>query len=356
VSALTILAVGDIMLGDSPQVFGFGVASSIRKHGTSALFEQVKPRLCQADLTIANLEVVVSSPPAGAAFGERIYRGETETLPTLREAGIDVVTVCTNHTMQHGQAAFDACMVACKAAGLRISGADSATAGIQRTLEMDVSGRRVCVLSYNLRPVQYRTAPPAWPSPTRELMTREVAKASARADVVLVTLHWGDEFIEYPSPDQVAMAHALVDAGADVIIGHHPHIVQGIERYNGAVIAYSLGNFVFDQWQPRLRRSLMLELHVHGRKQVDYTVHPTVIGGRYAPEPCEGELRQRELEHHRRLAALIGVHDTDAYRAELDTQYKRFRKEILMHYLTKFWKFNPVHYLQNIAEIVRRRL
>jgi poly-gamma-glutamate synthesis protein (capsule biosynthesis protein) len=353
---LTIAAVGDIMLGDSPQVFGYGVASTVRKHGAARLFEAVRPALGAADLTVANLEIVLSRSPDGANFSERIYRGDPATASALRAAGIDLVSVCTNHTMQHGRPAFDEFVNSLLSAGLLVAGADCARLGASRQVFTERQGVRICVLSYNFRPIQYSVAPPAWPAPSIELILGEIEEARTRSDLVMVTLHWGDEFISYPAPWQVGAARSFIDAGASIVVGHHPHIVQGVEAYRGGVIAYSLGNFVFDQWQRRLRRSMILHLSIDGNRRVDYRIEPVFIEKDYRPIPCTGPQCDEELAYHRALSEKIGQQDEPTYRAELESRYQEFRREVAMHYLTKSWKFKPADLLANVTEIVRRRL
>ena len=105
---VTLAAVGDIMLGDSPQVFGFGVGSQIRRHGALHPFQGVLEHLRSADVTVGNLEVGVSQfDPDDTAFGRQIYRGQPESIDGLVAAGFRVVSVCTNHMMQHGQEPFE---------------------------------------------------------------------------------------------------------------------------------------------------------------------------------------------------------------------------------------------------------
>jgi poly-gamma-glutamate synthesis protein (capsule biosynthesis protein) len=353
---VSIAAVGDIMLGDSPQVFGYGVASAIRRDGGRRLFDAVGTTLQEADLTVANLEIALSKTPARARFSDRIYRGDPAVAPVLRAAGIDVVSVCTNHTMQHGEAAFAEFIACLREAGLAVSGADLPTPGVSRQVLCERQGVRIAVLSYNFRPMQYTAAAPAWPAPDLPLILGDIEQARGQADVVMVTLHWGDEFISYPSPWQVTTARALVDAGAAIVIGHHPHIVQGVESHRGGVIAYSLGNFVFDQWQPRLRRSMILHLTVHDPRRVEYRIEPVFIDDGYRPVPCADRQRVEELAYHQSLSQLIGRHDESTYQSELAARYQEFRREIAVHYLTKVWTFKPTDLLANVAEMVRRRL
>jgi gamma-polyglutamate biosynthesis protein CapA len=116
-----------------------------------------------------------------------------------------------------------------------------------------------------------------------------VALAKGKADLVLVSFHWGEEYATVPSEAQRALAHAVIDAGATLVIGHHPHVIEGVERYKHGVIAYSLGNFVFDQHEERGKRGLVLgcELDRLGVRRA--VLAPVVIRENQTrpPEPWE---------------------------------------------------------------------
>lgn len=354
---VTLAAVGDIMLGDSPQVFGFGVGSQIRRHGPLHPFAFVRERLTAADITVGNLEVAIAAfDPDRSPFEAQIYRGQPQAVEGLVASGFDVLSVCTNHMMQHGQAALEETIALLQSGGIAPIGAVCPGTGVTREAVLERGGLRFGFAAYNFRPQQYFVAPPAWPVPTLDLIRSDVAALRARADVVVVALHWGDEFMDQPALEQVELAHRLVDAGADAIIGHHTHTLQGLEHYRGAVIAYSLGNFVYDQWQPWLRRSAILRLSIRGPRKVEGRLEPVMINERHQPVPLDGE--ELRLGEHAILAleGKIGTTTPDQYQRVLAGQYRRFRREIYVHYLTQFWRFNPRFFLANLAAAIRRRL
>jgi poly-gamma-glutamate synthesis protein (capsule biosynthesis protein) len=126
------------------------------------------------------------------------------------------------------------------------------------------------------------------PAPARldeERFRGEVAAARRQADAVIVTVHWGAEYRTVPTPTQERLGRALVDAGASLVLGHHPHVLQPLERYRDGVIAYSLGNLVFDQHQPERRLSAILRCEL-GRGAPACTAIPLVIDG-CAPRPAD---------------------------------------------------------------------
>jgi poly-gamma-glutamate synthesis protein (capsule biosynthesis protein) len=109
------------------------------------------------------------------------------------------------------------------------------------------------------------------------------------ADVVIVCPHWGVEYALQPSREQVELAHQMIDAGADLIVGSHPHVVQPLEKYHDRWIAYSLGNFVFDQRDRATHRGLMIEATVRAKRIIDITPIPIEINSQFqaklAPKP-----------------------------------------------------------------------
>lgn len=355
--SVSISAVGDLMFGDSPQVFGWGVASAVRTHGPDFPLASVRQRLAAADLTIGNLEVPLAADPAhGAAFDQRIYRGAPAMAGALARAGFDIVSVCTNHMMQHGQSSLHDTLSHLRAAGVTPIGADSGHHGAGLDAVVVRGGMRVGCVAFNFRPPQYFLAPPAWPTPDLPLIRAAVEDLRARADLVVVCLHWGDEFMLCPSPAQVGLAHAIVDAGAHVILGHHTHTLQGVERYRDAVIAYSLGNFVYDQWQERLRRSCILELEVEGPGRIRVHREPVLIGADHQPEFLEGAVREAGLNEFEMLDRQVGSLTDEEYARQLRRAFRRFRGDIYLHYLRHAWRFERSALVANLFGAVRRRL
>jgi poly-gamma-glutamate capsule biosynthesis protein CapA/YwtB (metallophosphatase superfamily) len=116
----------------------------------------------------------------------------------------------------------------------------------------------------------------AWLDPERVLA--DIRFARPLADVVIVSLHWGIEYMTRPEPEQVELAHQMIDAGADLVVGGHPHVVQPLEEYQGRWIAYSLGNFVFDQKPPATHSGLMLRVTISDGQITDVTPIPISIG------------------------------------------------------------------------------
>ena len=260
-ATVRLLAVGDIMLGDSPTCVGFGFHSRYRASAASAL-TSATPLLRRGDIVIGNLECLLSTRGRGTTRLERDQmRGSPSSAKELREAGFTAINVANNHAMQHGAHAFAETVTHLRMAGLdcvglRGTGDWCATPCIQTT----ASGLTVGLLGYSWRPRQYDQGPPLYAEGDVDGVAADVARLAQMTDCVVVSLHWGEEFLGLASEREVAAARRIIDEGACVLVGHHPHVRRPVERYGRGVICYSLGNFVTDMlWQPALREGAVLD-------------------------------------------------------------------------------------------------
>lgn len=357
--SVTLLAVGDIMLGDSPYSFGFGVASAIQKHGPLYPFVHVSDTLKRGELVFGNLELVVSGFDwEKDSLRQMQHRGQPDSVKGIADANFHVLSLATNHTMQHGRAALEETQHILEQNNIKYTGIEIPEKDVRNECFIERSGLQFCFLNYNFRPQQYFVDKPAWREPTKDLIKTDIARVRNRADFVILSLHWGDEFIDYPSPEQVVLAHELIDGGADVILGHHSHTVQGVENYNGGIIAYSLGNFVAGMWQYRQRKSMILkcELSKSGKNRFD--VLPVVINERYQPEIVSGEVGVRVQKELQDLNAKISpdLSLMGEYQAEVARNLKRYRREVNWFYLTHLHRYKRKHLLANVRRIIRNRL
>ena len=203
--------------------------------------------LREADIAMVNLEspITTRGTPSEKAY---IFRARPGTAAVLRDAGIDIVTLANNHIYDYGPDGLFDTITMLDAAGVAHVGAGRTHDEAHRPVVIDVRGRRIGFLGY----YQGGEAPSASDTSAGvaerrlELIQRDIALLRQDAvSFVVIAFHWGVEKATVPEVWQTAFAHAVIDAGADAVIGHHPHVLQGIERYGSGVIAYSLGNFIF---------------------------------------------------------------------------------------------------------------
>jgi poly-gamma-glutamate synthesis protein (capsule biosynthesis protein) len=244
-----LMAVGDVMLARS-------VGDRIVAEGPAVPFAGVAQTLGSAGLLVANLECVISElgEPQPKAY---TFRAPPAAADSLALAGVDVVSLANNHSLDYGFEALSDTRQRLADRQIAAVGAGDNEAAAHTPVIVERNGLRVALLAYVDVPVETRSgfdtrtwiatadAPGiAWADVAQ--ISTDVAAARAQADVVVVLLHFGFESRPQVTTAQRAEAHAAIDAGAALVLGSHPHVLQGVERYNGGLIAYSLGNFVFD--------------------------------------------------------------------------------------------------------------
>lgn len=248
--AITLAFTGDVMLGR-------GVAQALDGDWEGA-FVDVRPWLADADLTFANLESpLTTAPQIGAGYD---LRALPESVAALRAAGFDVVSLANNHTLDAGQA------------GLRKTADTLHAAGISALLDWKAGGLVDCSPTYQLLAFDDSVAPL-----DMQAAAGRVAAAAEQADVVVVSIHWGGEYQAAPGPRQQAVARALAEAGAGIIIGHGTHVLQRIEWIGETLVTYSLGNLLFDQPYPAdCRQGVILRVTLQGNRIAAVEAIPTV--------------------------------------------------------------------------------
>ncbi|MFA5987443.1 MAG: CapA family protein [Candidatus Paceibacterota bacterium] len=240
----SLLFVGDIMMARSVR----DVVDKYGKGDYSFLFSKV-PFLKKADITFANLEGPISD--VGYDLGNLYsFRMSPQVIMGLKSGGIDVVSIANNHMGDFGMAAFEDTMPRLASAEITFVGGGKNYNDASAMKVVERHGIKVGYLAFS-------DVGPAWMSKDRELpyvMSASdpkifdiIKNASGEVDHLVVSFHFGDEYDAAPSERQITLAHASIDAGADIVIGHHPHVVQRVEKYKDGIIAYSLGNFIFDQ-------------------------------------------------------------------------------------------------------------
>lgn len=276
-SERTLLFVGDVMLSR-----GVGRIMKANDDWTYP-FQAVAEALRAADLTFANLECPVSD--VGRDLHHKYsFRADPRVIAGLKFAGFDVVSVANNHMFDWGNEALVDTVRRLRESGIVPVGAGANDLEAHYPRRVDLGGVKLAFLAYAAIAPKEAAAGPArpgiaWLAPERVLA--DIRFARPIADVVIVSLHWGVEYARQPSREQVRLAHQIIDAGADLIVGSHPHVVQPLEQYRDGWIAYSLGNFVFDQRPGPMRRGLMLKVALHNKRISEVTMVPTAINETY---------------------------------------------------------------------------
>jgi gamma-polyglutamate biosynthesis protein CapA len=213
-------------------------------------FEKIAPLLASGDITFVNLESPFADKGPRGEEG-LIFRAHPETIEGLVLAGVDVASTANNHARDCGDAGVGYTIAWLREHHVEPVGTGETPEKAHAGVVLERHGIRFGFLGYT-----YDQSNGNWHDVDQRVavldvatMQRDVAALSKKADVVIVSMHNGFEYQKRPSPQQVAFAHAAIDAGARLVIGHHPHVTQPVESYGHGVIFYSLGNFVFDQFQ-----------------------------------------------------------------------------------------------------------
>jgi poly-gamma-glutamate capsule biosynthesis protein CapA/YwtB (metallophosphatase superfamily) len=288
--SLRISAVGDCTLGGpfesegAPGSFTHELAS--RGDDYRYPFAKVLSVLAADDLTIANLEVVLAK---GGHAQSRPFslRGKPEFANVLSAGSVELVNVANNHSYDFGPKAYDDTVAAVRAAGVGVSGNEHVDTRVIKGIEVVNIG----FTGGNMK--------------ARAKMTALIAEHKRPDNLLFVSFHWGVEGVNAPTTVQLKLGHAAIDAGADLVIGTHPHVLQGIETYRGKHIVYSLGNFVFGgNGNPADKDSIIYQetfTEKDGRfVPSEQTILPVRISGEtrrndYQPVLLEGAERERVL-------------------------------------------------------------
>ena len=281
---------GAVRVSATGDIHGEGRVRSLLNAGGNPL-AHVAPALSADDVTVVNLETPVGSPgrPEQKTY---VFLAPESLLPALGAGGVEVVSVANNHGMDHGVGTMLQTLDLARRTGLAVVGGGRNRAEAYRARFVRARGRTVAVIGVS------RVLSPGWDAtPNRAglasaydeaAVVDAVRAAEAFADVVVVAVHWGVEHVRCPDAHQRRLARLMVDAGADVIAGHHPHVLQGLDPGPRAAVAYSLGNFVWYHSSPPSGTTAILRTEHPPAGGVRAEVLPARIDGSGSPRLLSG--------------------------------------------------------------------
>lgn len=311
--SISLAFVGDVCLGA-------GVAEVMRSHGPDYPFREVATLLRRADLTIGNLECWISegeTTPNRMAVAPAFAAG-------LASSGLSAMSLANNHIMDGGEQGLGSTNRVLDKLGIGHFGAGINLSTAAAPLVTAVGGIRIGIIGacdvakIYARPGSAGIAPLNW-----RRLSEQVSSLKRNVDLTIVCIHADMEFSHYPSPARIRGSRRLVEAGADLVIQHHPHVCQGVEAYHGGLIAYSLGNFVFNvQDNPYMRNragcdwGAILFVDVKGsapNRELSWKLLPVTIDSDHRPVPSIGLARERQLQELDRFSR--GLSDKEFIRA-----------------------------------------
>jgi len=277
---LRIIFVGDLMLSRA-----IGNLMSQRNDWCFPFLE-ITDFLKEADLTFGNLEGPISDRgiKVGSIYS---FRADPRAVAGLTFAGFDILSIANNHLWDYGAEAFADTLKILEENNINYIGGGSSYEEAHTPVVKEVDGTKIAFLGYtDLVPSFLGRKETQWAVafPEREQMVLDIQKAKNLADFVVVSLHWGEEYATQHNSSQENLAQFAIEAGADLIIGHHPHAIQEVEKYKEGYIAFSLGNFVFDQnFSEETQSGLLLEVVLKNKKIEKINKHQIKFNSSFQP-------------------------------------------------------------------------
>ncbi len=340
-----LIAVGDLQLGDSATCVGFGFRSRVPDRDLGAGLQRFAAAVGRAPLIFANLETPLSDLGLDRRRRRSIQlRGAPSYAEVLRTAGFTVLNVANNHALEHGADAFLDSVSRVVDSGIAVCGRVGTNGWAAQPVLQDAGGVQVGFLGYSLRPSSAAQGQRWHAQPSHEEIQADVRRVRSLADCVVVSLHWGEEFAPVPSASEVALAHAIVDAGAAVVLGHHPHVARPVERYGNAVIAYSLGNFIGDMiWYAPHREGLVLDCELTRQGVRSVRVWRSRVGDSFLPLV--------DTRDQVPVSQVAGLCDEEYLRlARITVQAQR--RALYLYSLRNAWRFKPAILFELVASTV----
>jgi len=263
---VSLAFVGDIMLDR-------GVKSSVNKNffgDYGELFSKVSDRLQKYDILVGNLEGPISN---GGVDGGGVYsfRFEPKVAEVLKDVGFDILSIANNHIYNWGGVAFIDTLKSISEIKIDYIGGGFTGTEAYKEKIINLEGVTLAFLAFSEFKEGMVTKDSTFPGIaviSEEQIKEGVLKAKMRADLVITSFHFGEEYADLPNGYQRRISELAVDSGADLVIGHHSHVVGSLEKYNNSYIIYSLGNFIFDQYfSEKTMQGGLLEVEVDSKNK-----------------------------------------------------------------------------------------
>lgn len=337
-----IFFTGDINLTDWIFNVGFGIGTNI-ENGLDP-FKYLERK--EDDIWIGNFEGVASTKSAYNGIYAMAFRIEPEALKGLRH--MDYYGFANNHAMEHGGEAYNETVKALDNYGSIVFGTKA-----RKSVVFEHQGKTVSLTGLCLRIEAKKDEPLYWHNPEYSEIKKEIDSLPQGAFKVLY-VHWGNEYINRPSATQKKFAHWLIDAGFDLIIGMHPHVLQGYEEYNGGRIYYSLGNCVFDMPSEQCKIGAMVGLVFNDGKAVyierylrlDDDCCPHIVVKNEIPEQWQFDYLNERLK----------IDDnSEEYHQEIRSGYLIYRKANRKQLLASAVK-HPGFFCEILKDFIKRKI
>lgn len=287
--------VGDIFSANLPYNRGLGVAATFGDD-----IDNKRKKLCSlfhgSDLVFGNLESPILFE---SDFNiNQQFAGHPDFLELLKSVGVGIVTIANNHIMEHSSDGFISTLKNLDDKKMSYVGVKD-NVGLSNIQIVEIKGIKLAFVAYNQIDNKDSDLCGTYSKDNVLKSINEIKEMDV--DFIIVSLHWGDEYIHRPAPWQIDDAHSFIDAGANFIIGSHPHVIQPIEEYKGALICYSLGNFIFDMAVPKNAKwGMVLNIEIQEDMHYSYSTKCVILQEDFFPKEKSSDLITRLLDSQKK--------------------------------------------------------
>lgn len=290
---VSFCAVGDVLLDRD-------VRKVIEKHGVNYPFENIAAFINKNDLAFFNMECPLVSESDGYPINKKYsFRAEPEYIKGLKYAGFNIASVANNHTIDFGKSGFLKTIEILNRDSIFTIGGGANQNEAFKPLLIEKSGETFAffgMLEFLLEGTTFNENQPYPAFGQIDKLCNAISQLNSDIDNIIVSFHWGQENAVIPTSKQIEYAHKVVDAGADLVIGHHPHVLQSIETYKDKLILYSLGNFVFDNSGKLQKESVIFRCQFSNSQLIKPELIPVYINN-CQPETQSQQTKTDIFEH-----------------------------------------------------------
>ena len=310
-------------------------------------FCTIKEIFSKSDIAFTNLECTLSNngPSMRKNTGPQLYSPPREVIPILKYLNIDIISLSNNHINDFSEKDLEITKKILREKGFAVFGSGKNIKEANEEVIIEKNGMKIGFLGYTTNTNKDNISPDIGASIATKNhagsvyydinhIREDIIKLKSKTDFIFISLHWGHELFNYPSPKQKELAHQIIDAGADIIIGHHPHVIQGIETYNDGTIFYSLGNFFFWNYYnyPQIPNDcnefliVKCELNRIGSKKFEILLGK--MDKDYKLKLYEGKEKEKNLEKIKKLSDNFEIECYDEFWDKYQVKRRKYLKKI----------------------------
>lgn len=289
--SVRFLATGDLNVGH-------WITPILEKKGIDYPFEFLKKQLNSADLVFSNLEAPFCNE--GEPYPKNfVFKVPEKLVKVLKSGNINLVSLANNHILDYGLPCLNSTVQVLKNENIHFAGAGTDFKTAHKPSIFTINNIKFAFFAYSMTLPKYffatdSTGGTAYPH--IKILRDSISHYHNLVDHIIVSFHWGEELTEMPKEYQQNYARFAIDFGADIILGHHPHVLQGIEKYKGKFIIYSLGNFIFASYSNKASDSILLDLKFSKSSITEFNIVPINVNNyeiNFRPKILTGEKKSK---------------------------------------------------------------